>query len=158
LAHKQAVVLLHGDNGIHGNSSLEQYCDEVVHCDENEISNYLSKRLKTTTTTILTSRHTTEEPDELVNREFEHCDDFDDDVSIQTSNTDLNNQLASWQQRNDKTESLFESDSNSETEDGIDSSACHVGFANIEDVDDNNLYEVWGNVHQVNEKCCDSVS
>ena len=53
---------------------------------------------------------------------------------------------------------LFESDSDSETEDGIDSSACHVTFANNQDVDDNNLYQVWGNVRQVNENICDNVS
>jgi len=66
--------------------------------------------------------------------------------------------LASWQQINDKTETLFESDSNSESEDGIDSSACHAAFANNEDVVDENLYQMWGNIHQVNEIFCDNVS
>ena len=130
-AHKEAVVLIHGNNGVNVNSTVEQCCDELhefVHHGDNEICNCLSKRLKTTTTAIVTTRNSTDEPDELVHREFEHCDDFDDDVSVQTSNTDLNNQLASWQERNNKPEALFESDSDSETEDGIDSSACHVTF------------------------------
>jgi len=75
----------------------------------------------------------TEEPDALVSWEFDHCDNFDDEVSIQTSNSDLNNQLASWQQRNDDSKNLFESDSSSESEDGIFTSAYHVAFANNED-------------------------
>jgi len=160
-AHKEAVVLIHGENGVIVNSSAEQCCDvlhEFVHHDDNETCNRLSKRLKTTTTAIVTTRNSTDEPDELVDREFEHFDDFDDDVSIQMSNTDLNNQSASWQQRNDKTETLFESDSDSETEDGIVSLACHVTFANNQDVEDNNLDQVWGNVHQVNENFSENVS
>jgi len=109
LAHKEAVVLIHGENGVNVNSSVEQCCDELhesVHHDDNETCNRLSKWLKTTTTAIVTTSNSTDEPDELVDREFEHFDDFDDDVSIQTSNTDLNNQLSSWQQRNDETETF----------------------------------------------------
>jgi len=49
-------------------------------------------------------------------------------------NTDLNNQLASWQQRNGDTKILFESDSRSESEDGINTSACHVAMAYNEDL------------------------
>jgi len=154
--------LLHVDSGVNENSLAEQCCDELhefVHHDDNEICNHLSKRSKTTTTTaIVTTRNSTDEPDELVDREFEHCDDFDDDVSVQTSNTDLNNHMASWQQRNDGTETLFEPDSDSETEDGIDSSACHVTFANNQDVEDNNLDQVWGNFHQVNENFSENIS
>jgi len=100
--------LIHDNNGVNVNSTAEQCCDELhefVCHDDNEICNCLSKRLKTTTTTtIVTTRNSTEEPDELVDRKFENCNDFDDNVSIQTSNTDLNYQLASWQQRSDETE------------------------------------------------------
>ena len=100
LACKEAVVFLHGDNGVNENSSVERCYDELhefVHDDDNEICNHLSKRLKTTTAAIVITRNCTDEWDELVDREFEDCNDFDDDVSIQTSNIDLNNQLASWQ-------------------------------------------------------------
>jgi len=95
--------------------------------------------------------------DELVNGEFDHCNDFDDDVSIQTSNTNLNNQLEWWQGRNEETESLYDLDSNSESEDGMDSSAYHITLANNNDVNNNNMYQVWGNVHQVNEKVCEHI-
>jgi len=81
-------VLIHGDNGVNVNSSAEQCCDELhesVCHDDNEICNCLSKRLKTTRTAIVTTRNSTDEPDELVDREFEYCNDFDDDVSIQMS-------------------------------------------------------------------------
>jgi len=153
--------VLNGDDGVNQNSSPEHSSDElheVGRDDDNEICNRVSKRLKTTTTTVVSTRKCTETTDELVDREFDHCDDFDDNVSIQTSNTDLNNQLASWQQRNDETETLFESDSDIETEDGIESSACHVTFANNQVLDDNDLYQVCGSVHQLNEKVSNNVS
>ena len=90
------VVVLNGDNGVNENSSPEHCSDElheVGHHDDNEICNHVSKRLKSTTTTMVSTRKSTEKIDELVDREFDHCGDFDDNVSIQTSNTDLNNQL-----------------------------------------------------------------
>ena len=72
-ACKEAVVLLHDDNGINENTSAEQYCDELhdfVHHDDNDICNCLSKRWKTTATSIVTTKNNTEEADELVDREF----------------------------------------------------------------------------------------
>jgi len=102
--------VLNGDDGVNQNSSPEHSSDElheVGRDDDNEICNRVSKRLKTTTTTVVSKRKCTETIDELVDKEFDHCDDFDDNVSIQTSNTDLNNQLASWQQRNDETETFL---------------------------------------------------
>ena len=90
--------MLNGDNGVNQNSSLEHCSDElheVGRDNDNEICNRVTKRLKTTTTTVVSTRKSTEMTDELVDMEFDHCDDFDDNVSIQTSNTDLNNQLAS---------------------------------------------------------------
>jgi len=155
------VVVLNGEDGVNENSSPE-HCSAQLHevgqNHVNEICNHVSKRLKSTTTTMVSTRKSTEKTDELVNREFDHCDDFDDNVSIQMSNTDINNQVASWQQRNDKTEALFESESDNETKDGIESSACHVTFANNQGVDDNDLYQVCGSVHQVNENICDNIS
>ncbi len=101
-----------------------------IHQQNSVVINYMNflmryvKRLKTKTTTVLTTRNHAKEQDELVDKEFEHCNDFDDNASKQTLDTDLNYQLASWQKRNDETESMYDYDSNIETEDGIDSSAC----------------------------------
>jgi len=63
-----------------------------------------------------------------MNLELDYSDDFNENASIQTSNTDLNNQLASWQQKTDDTEILFQIDCNSESKDRINTSVCHVAI------------------------------
>jgi len=149
----------HVNKGVHDHCSLEQCSDveDLLGSDLNDRCDCPSKRSRISTNTTSNTRNSTDMTDELVNGEFDHCNDFDDDVSIQTSNTNLNNQLECWQGRNEETKSLYDLDSNSESEDGMDSSAYHITLANNNDVNNNNMYQVWGNVHQVNEKVCEHI-
>ena len=156
----QVLASKHVDRGVQDHSPLER-CSEkeaFLGSDINDICDHPSKRSRISTTTSSNARNGMDTTDELVNREFEHCNDFDDEVSIQTSNTDLNNRLEHWQQRNDDTESLYDLDRISDTEDEMDSSACHIALANNNDDNNNNMYQVWGNVHQVLEKVCEHIS
>jgi len=93
--------------------------------------------------------------------EIDVINNIDDNISVQKTNIDLNNHLASWQRRNvkkydDDTDLLFQSDSSSELDAEANSSACIFAMAgkNVAVMATSRVphaCQIYGGVHQVNE-------
>jgi len=84
------------------------------------------------------------EKDPPVDWEIDFPDDFDDDVSIETSNTDLINQLVSFQQKKMILHICFNLTLIVNVEDEINMSACIIAPADNKAIEVNNFYQVCG--------------
>jgi len=86
-----------------------------------------------------------------VDWEIDFPDDFDDDVSIETSNTDLSNQLVSLQQKKMTLHICLNLTLIVNVEDEINMSACLIAPADNKAIEVNNFYQAGGkSIKQMN--------